>query len=687
MPRLYEFGSFRLDGVRRVLLRDNLTVPLTAKALSLLLILVEHQGETLSKQALLNSVWAGSVVEENTLTRTVSMLRKALGEIPGQHEYIVTEPGLGYRFVAPLREVLSTQVALSGSTRIRRSVGVLAVCVVTAAGVGLILSLRRPGHAYLPARLTNHGRVVKAGLSPDGSTVVFASGLESRESLVMLNVADHKTTEVVPADAVHYLGLTFSPVAPVLYAVAKGHQAPAVLSSIDLRTGRRQRIVENLDSPVSFSPDGEEFAFIRPHHSDQESTLMIGNLAGSVQRLAGRRLPEWIDYPAWSPDGKVIACTLVGGTGGKVGVLAIDAESGKARLITSRTWGYIVQLSWLDRHSIVFSAREADSEVYRLWRLSTRSGEAAPITDDLSYLEGASSSRDASRIISVQQQLLSAIWLIGSQSERQQVTVDSPSHPNAARLTSTAMLVEQAETHGRFNLESINIDGTGRRQLSNSGVNSNASVCPDGSIVLVSDRDGTPGIWRTRPDGTNWTRVVPTTGHTVPRCSPDSKWIVYSIIGGGQWPTVRRATLEGGQPTTLSAGRCDYPSISPDGRYVACFWAATDSAVSVGPPELAVIPSGGGDPVRVFPLAQSVHYHAGTEWSPDGTSVLYVGYQGGVARIWKQGLREETPSPLDVVQAAEIFHFHLYPDGQWIFSIGRKSSDIVMFTKQYQSNR
>jgi Tol biopolymer transport system component len=89
----------------------------------------------------------------------------------------------------------------------------------------------------------------------------------------------------------------------------------------------------------------------------------------------------------------------------------------------------------------------------------------------------------------------------------------------------------------------------------------------------------------------------------------------------------------------------------------------------------------------VFPLAQSVHYHAGTEWSPDGTSVLYVGYQGGVARIWKQGLREETPSPLDVVQAAEIFHFHLYPDGQWIFSIGRKSSDIVMFTKQYQSNR
>jgi len=97
MPRLYEFGSFRLDGLRRVLLRDNLTVPLTAKALSLLLILVEHQGETLSKQALLNSVWAGSVVEENTLTRTVSMLRKALGEIPGQHEYIVTEPGLGYQ--------------------------------------------------------------------------------------------------------------------------------------------------------------------------------------------------------------------------------------------------------------------------------------------------------------------------------------------------------------------------------------------------------------------------------------------------------------------------------------------------------------------------------------------------------------------------------------------------------------
>ena len=118
MPRLYEFGPFRLDVVRRVLFHGDLPVPLTAKAFSLLLTLIEHHSETLDKQTLLNSVWAGSVVEENTLARTVSMLRKAFGETPGQHEYIVTQPGLGYRFVAPLRAIDDqSSMARSGATK------------------------------------------------------------------------------------------------------------------------------------------------------------------------------------------------------------------------------------------------------------------------------------------------------------------------------------------------------------------------------------------------------------------------------------------------------------------------------------------------------------------------------------------------------------------------------------------
>jgi TolB-like protein/DNA-binding winged helix-turn-helix (wHTH) protein/Flp pilus assembly protein TadD len=102
----FGFGAFRLDATHRLLKRASSgeVVPLTPKAFELLLILVESKGRLLTKADLMNRVWAESFVEEGNLTQTVSVLRKALGEQPHEHHYIVTEPGQGYRFVAEVRE-------------------------------------------------------------------------------------------------------------------------------------------------------------------------------------------------------------------------------------------------------------------------------------------------------------------------------------------------------------------------------------------------------------------------------------------------------------------------------------------------------------------------------------------------------------------------------------------------------
>lgn len=101
----YEFGPFRLDCARRRLLKDDAPVPLTPKAFETLLLLVQHSGRTLEKEELLRCVWPGTIVEENNLTQAISRLRKALGDSLDEHRYIVTLPGQGYRFVAPVREV------------------------------------------------------------------------------------------------------------------------------------------------------------------------------------------------------------------------------------------------------------------------------------------------------------------------------------------------------------------------------------------------------------------------------------------------------------------------------------------------------------------------------------------------------------------------------------------------------
>lgn len=100
---LYEFGDFRLDAAKRLLLRGGVIVQLTPKALDVLVMLVSRQGQIVGKDELLRHVWPDTIVEENNLNVNVSLLRKTLGEKPNDHRFIVTVPGLGYQFVAEVR--------------------------------------------------------------------------------------------------------------------------------------------------------------------------------------------------------------------------------------------------------------------------------------------------------------------------------------------------------------------------------------------------------------------------------------------------------------------------------------------------------------------------------------------------------------------------------------------------------
>src|SRR2546422_9827038 len=96
---IYEFGPFRLNAQRRVLVKAGEKVELTPKALDTLVVLVENSGQLVTKDELLENVWPDvRVVEENNLTQCISSLRKALGESAKENKYIATVSGEGYRF-------------------------------------------------------------------------------------------------------------------------------------------------------------------------------------------------------------------------------------------------------------------------------------------------------------------------------------------------------------------------------------------------------------------------------------------------------------------------------------------------------------------------------------------------------------------------------------------------------------
>ena len=121
----YQFGPFHVEVERYLLLRGEESIPISPKVFETLLYLVQHSSQVCRKDEIINAVWPDTIVEENNLAQNVFLLRKALGEDKTDHRYIVTIPGVGYRFVAPLGEPSPTQAI--AELMAGRSVGSIAV--------------------------------------------------------------------------------------------------------------------------------------------------------------------------------------------------------------------------------------------------------------------------------------------------------------------------------------------------------------------------------------------------------------------------------------------------------------------------------------------------------------------------------------------------------------------------------
>jgi DNA-binding winged helix-turn-helix (wHTH) protein/Tol biopolymer transport system component len=123
-----DFGSFRVDLTKRLLLRSGQPVSLPSKAFEVLLALTQRPGEIVSKDQLMQEVWPDTFVEEGNLTQTIFILRKALGDSDGQ-SLIITVPRHGYRFAGTVSTTPASaeQPSAGVSSPVRR--GILAKAI------------------------------------------------------------------------------------------------------------------------------------------------------------------------------------------------------------------------------------------------------------------------------------------------------------------------------------------------------------------------------------------------------------------------------------------------------------------------------------------------------------------------------------------------------------------------------
>ena len=185
--QFYQFGPFRLDPQKELLLREDDTVPVAPKAFQILLVLIRHNKEVVTKDDLMKTVWPDTFVEEANLSRNIFLLRKALGESPQDHQYIVTVPGRGYRFAEDVQLVPDHELSVVAASHSKVQVEVketrtwswwIAVATaLSAVAVGTMwLIHRRPA-------LTNKDTIVLADFTNATGDPIFDGTL--REGLAI----------------------------------------------------------------------------------------------------------------------------------------------------------------------------------------------------------------------------------------------------------------------------------------------------------------------------------------------------------------------------------------------------------------------------------------------------------------------------------------------------------------------
>jgi Tol biopolymer transport system component/DNA-binding winged helix-turn-helix (wHTH) protein len=728
----YKFGPFRVDPTSRRLLRQGQAVQITPKAFDVLLVLIENSGQVIDKEELMKKVWPDTAVEENNLTRNISSLRKALGESPGEHRYIVTVPGRGYSFVAEIEELsdeaaelvveehnlarlaseeqatnLHPMVSASGDLINRprpkssRAVIVPVLLVIALASIAFALyrlysggrTDNRPAALFQNLqmrRLTSTGNAVTAAISPDSKYVAYAIEEKSKQSLWVRQIATASNVQIVPPDDVSYWGITFSPDSNYIYYVAwPWNKTDASLYQLPvLGDALPRKLIDDVHS-ISFSPDGKRFTYVVTHSSTGESKLMIANADGTQEQvLALRQHPEFfsdnIDVgPAWSPDGKVIACP--GGTyaseDGWMEVSEVRTDDGAQKAITTQGWPSISRLAWLsDMSGLVMTAREQQLMPRQLWHIAYPTGEARRVTNNLSDYSGVSLNAASDLMVSVQTEQINNIWIAPNNSAPRayQIASETVAMDGMEGMSwmPTDKIVYRSNASGNSEIWTMNSDGTGQTQLTfDPGIDLHPVASPDGRyIIFASNRAGAFNIWRMNTDGRNLLQLTGGAGEARPQCSPDGKWVVYQQNFLRRKYAVGKISIDGGQAVQLTREVSHRPVVSPDGKSVAYFYM--DANIW----GIAVIPFESGQTARRFNIPQTARSRI-VRWTPDGRALAYIVTSQGASNIWSQPLGGGEPVPLTDFKSDQMFFFDWSRDGKYLACVrGTRASDIVLLS-------
>ncbi len=583
----------------------------------------------------------------------------------------------------------SSVVAVAKQHKLGLGITTMVAILLLAAGsygIYAFLSRNRPApfQNFSVSKITETGKATLVAISPDGKYILNVMNDNGEQSLWLRNIPTASNTQVVPPAQVRYLGLSFSPDGNYLYFVRSevGSRSLHYLYRAPVLGGTPQKLVTDIDSNLSFSPDGSKFVYMLANNPKVgESRLIIRSLEnGEEKDLATNPINEQLFDPAWSPDGKTVVAAISQPGDALSGLIVIDVESGKRKLFVTTNNMYFVHPRWLpDGSGLLVLGQGAFGAQTQIVFVSFPAGKLSPVTRDTNSYVDLSLAADGHSLAAVLSQSQSNPFVMpdgASSAQARQITTGSSI--TSASFTREGQLITSFPAGGvaLLNPES----GAKTPFLPQFSFANFARACSDGHIVL-SAQSGTKiqnSLWLADADGGNPRKLTSGKFDFLPVCSPDAKTVLYSNAD----TTLQRVAVDGSASQPLPAlAVFSRVTISPDNKTAALVTSHPGDAKE----KIVLLPLDSSQPPRYLDIEKpretslAPFGSAPLRFTADGKAVTYAVFDGNADNIWLQNLDGSPGKFLTDFKSELIRDFDYSFDGKQLAVVrGHRESDVVL---------
>ena len=564
------------------------------------------------------------------------------------------------------------------------TIGVIAILLAAAifGGYTLVLKTRHvPFERFSIENLTNNGHVSVAAISPDGKYLLHVMEENGLQSLWLRHIPTASNTQVVTPAAARYYGLTFSPNGNYIYFVRRDEEEHTIASlyRAPMLGGNPQVLIRDVDSPATFSPDGQRLAYLRERHDSPFWDLLVAHEDGSVDRALFTNVSILSDSftPAWSPDGKTIVIPVTQPTSDTfTGLMVVDAASGKQQTIPVKDAPLFLAPAWTpDSSGLILSSLALQNGLLnrQLMFLSYPPGQMRELTADTNNYGSPSMATDGRSLVTTQGQFKYEVSLAPAQSPDALRPVTLSSHLPIWRWSWTPDGRLVFPQGGDIRI----LDPKGGEKIVMSDkvhISDQVTVCGNGRYIVYRQlgkaAKTSENLWRMDANGSNPMQLTFGKNESDLQCATDDKWVYY--VDAGDRFLTKRVPIDGGSAETVFDSAIPGAALSPDGKVLVTLDVRElDHKLMLKSVSTADKKSWYHDIDR----RASGPYR----FTADGKSVVYNVREKGVDNLWIQPLDGSPYRQLTHFTSERIAQFSFSRDGsQLAFERGHTESDAVL---------